>query len=121
MEQGEYERVVMGLVAHGGDARSLVLEAIEAARAGDLAQADELMVQSREAFARAHAIQTDLIRREAAGEDPPVTLLMVHAQDHIMNASTVYDLGLHIIEMCRRDYVGSAGRESSGSQERGEG
>lgn len=120
MEQSEYERVVMGLVAHGGDARSLVLEAIEAARGGDLPHADELMAQSREAFARAHAIQTDLIRREAAGDAPPVTLLMAHAQDHIMNASTVYDLGVQIIEMCRTGCVGAERRESSGPQERGE-
>lgn len=103
MDESEAEAIVGNLVVHGGDAKSLAIEAIEAARRGDFDRADDLMRQSTDALNEAHGFQTARIRQEVAGDShEPVTLLMVHGQDHLMNAITVHDLADQIVGLCRQ-------------------
>ena len=93
--------MVMELVVNGGMARSLAIEAIRNARQGNFEEADKLMKESAETLSKAHEVQTELITKEAGGEHMEVQLLMVHAQDHVMNAMTVYDLAVEIIELLK--------------------
>lgn len=75
-------QVVMELVVNGGHARSKSMEAIKAARKGDIEFAKEKIKEANEALNKAHNFQTSLIQKEAAGEEVGLSLLMVHAQDH---------------------------------------
>jgi Phosphotransferase system cellobiose-specific component IIA len=93
------EELIIQLIVNGGDARSRAMEAIRYAKAGDLAKARELIEQSGECLNKAHILQTGLIQNEAAGNKTEVTLLMVHAQDHLMNAMTVRDLAKEFVDM----------------------
>lgn len=102
MDQEKLELIIMELVVSGGNARSLAIKAIKAARQGDFKLADELMEEGSQSLDRAHSVQTELIQREAGGEHMQVQLLMVHAQDHLMNAMTVRDLAVELIEMNRK-------------------
>lgn len=95
----EMEQLIIELVVNGGNARSKALEAIEAAKNGESDIADSLMKECNQTLGEAHKKQTDIIQAEARGEHTPVTLLMVHAQDHLMNAMTVRDLAKAIIEI----------------------
>lgn len=93
------DQVVMELVVNGGHARSKSMEAIKAARKGEIEFAKEKIKEANEALNKAHNFQTSLIQKEAAGEEVGLSLLMVHAQDHLMNAMTVRDLAKEIISM----------------------
>ncbi|NRY61706.1 PTS lactose/cellobiose transporter subunit IIA [Clostridium beijerinckii] len=93
------DQVVMELVVNGGHARSKSMEAIKAARKGDIEFAKEKIKEANEALNKAHNFQTSLIQKEAAGEEVGISLLMVHAQDHLMNAMTVRDLAKEMISM----------------------
>ncbi len=95
----EMEIAVVGLITHAGDARSLAIQAIRTAREGDFAQARQLLQQCDEAMAQAHEYQTGLICQEAGGEPVALSLLLVHAQDHVMNAMTVRDLAVEMVAM----------------------
>lgn len=97
----DMEQIIMELVVNGGMARSLAIEAIRNARQGKFEEADKLMKESAETLSKAHEVQTELITKEAGGEHMEVQLLMVHAQDHVMNAMTVYDLAVEIIELLK--------------------
>lgn len=101
MEDKSMECIIMNLVINGGDARSYALEAIRAARKKDFDKADELIRECELAIGKAHITQTELIQKEAGGKHIEVQLLMVHAQDHLMNAMTVKDLAIEIIELCK--------------------
>ena len=101
MTDEKYEEIVMGLIVSGGNARSLAMEAIQAAKAGDFDKADILMTECEEALSEAHNIQTELIQKEIRGEHVHIMLLMVHAQDHLMNAIVVKDMALEFIELYR--------------------
>lgn len=93
-----YEQIVMQIIINGGDARAKSIKAIRSAREGDIGMALELMDHAGESLAKAHKTQTNLIQAEARGEKTEMTLLMVHAQDHLMNAMTVKDLAVEMIE-----------------------
>ncbi len=98
----KYEEVVMGLIVSGGNARSLAMEAIQAAKAGDFNKGGTLMEECEEALAEAHNIQTELFQKEIRGEHVQVMLLMVHAQDHLMNAIVVKEMALEIIDLYKK-------------------
>lgn len=103
MDEHEAEEIVMNLVVHGGEARSCAIEAIAAARAGDFARADKLMSASSDALMAAHGYQSRQISAEMSPEGGrAVSLLMVHGQDHLMNAITTHDLAVQIIGLCRQ-------------------
>lgn len=50
----------------------------------------------------AHNSQTGMLTKEANGEHVPITLLMVHSQDHIMNAITFRDLAGEIVDLYKK-------------------
>jgi PTS system cellobiose-specific IIA component len=98
MSGEQYESMIMSLVCYGGNARGAALEAIRAAKRGDFEKADELIKECNESILKAHNDQTGFIQREANGESEPVTWLMVHAQDHLMNAMVVRDIAIEMID-----------------------
>ncbi|WP_205619696.1 PTS lactose/cellobiose transporter subunit IIA [Gracilibacillus halophilus] len=89
----------MGIIVHGGNARSNALSSIKKAKEGDFQEAERLIDDANEELSQAHRVQTDLIQAETRGEGSEITLLMVHAQDHLMNAMTVRDLAQEMIEL----------------------
>lgn len=91
--------IIMGLIANGGNARSLAMKAMYAAKVGNFEEAQELLKASNESILQAHNMQTQLLTKEANGERSEVSLLMVHAQDHLMNAMTVKDLATEIVDI----------------------
>ena len=95
------EMAIMGLITNAGDARSLAIQAVRLARKGEFDEADKCMKQCTEAMENAHKYQTDLIWAETSGNPVPLSLLMVHAQDHVMNAMTVKDMAFEMIEILR--------------------
>ncbi|MBI0038635.1 PTS lactose/cellobiose transporter subunit IIA [Gilliamella sp. B14384H2] len=97
----EYEEIVMQLITNSGDARSRCLKAIRAARKGNFEQADSLIEEVKKFLAIAHKTQTELIQNEIQGNHIPVSLLIIHAQDHLMNAISMRDLAIEIIEILK--------------------
>jgi len=102
MEMDKYEMTIMNLVCQGGNARSLAMEAIQAAKSGDFEKADALLAESGTALLGAHQEQTDSIQNEVRGGHLPVMLLMVHAQDHLMDAMVIKDMAQEFIELYKR-------------------
>lgn len=90
------------LILHGGNARSCSMEAIDCAKRGDFEGAEAKLQEALNELQEAHRVQTELIQKEAGGEKTEVTLLMVHAQDHLMNAITVKELANEFIELYRK-------------------
>lgn len=91
------EEIIMNLIVHAGSARSLAMEAIQKAKEKKFDEAYELLENCNNEFLEAHEVQKQMIKDEINGEKTPISLLMVHAQDHLMNALTVKDLAEEII------------------------
>lgn len=93
----ENEQEIMQIIVHGGNARAKALMAVRNSREGNFNQANALLLEAKEAMTMAHKVQTKLIQAETRGEKTEISLLMIHAQDHLMNAMTVIELVTEMI------------------------
>jgi len=93
------EEIVFNIIGHAGDARSMCFEALAFAREGEFSKADELIKQAKDELVETHAIQNSMIQKEARGEKQELSLLLVHAEDHLMTAMLAKDLICEMIEM----------------------
>ena len=93
------EEVVMGLIINAGQARSLAYSALKQAKQGDFETAKTLMEQSHAALHEAHRVQTQLIESDEGQGKIKVSLVLVHAQDHLMTAMLARELITELIEL----------------------
>ncbi len=97
----EYEKTVTEIIATSGNARSCMIQAIWKAREGAFSEVEALVGQAEQDLNHAHVIQTRLLQQEVSGHPSEVTLLMVHAQDHLMTSITVKELATELIKEIR--------------------
>lgn len=103
-ENDETLQTIMGLIMNGGNAKGSAFEAIKAAKKGDFDEAEAKLKESDKFLSEAHNSQSGMLTKEANGDHVPVSLLMVHAQDHIMNAITFRDLAGEMVDMYKKIY-----------------
>lgn len=90
---------IFKLIASSGDSRGAAFEALRLARKQQFSAAKEKLITAKEKGNAAHEIQTKLITAETQGEKNEVSLLMVHAQDHLMTTLLARDLIEEMIGM----------------------
>ncbi len=95
----DLERDILNLITYSGEATSLSIEAIEFARNGEFARAEDCFKEADEKLIMAHKVQTSLMHREAAGETFSMSILLVHAQDHLMNSITINTLAKEFVKV----------------------
>lgn len=93
------EEIIMNLIVHSGEVRSYSMEAIQCAKNGNIHKAKELIEIAEKELSKAHNVQTSLIQKEANGEKTEISLLMVHAQDHLMTSMTLKSLAVELIDI----------------------
>lgn len=103
----DLESTVMEIIVNAGQTRSLCFEALQAARAGDFIQAQARLREADEYSRAAHRVQTQLIEHDAGEGKTPMTLIMVHAQDHLMNAILARELIAEMVELYQRQQAAS--------------
>lgn len=95
----DIEAIAMTIVGNAGESRSLSYEALRAAKKNDFDTAKKLLDEAKEKMYTAHSVQTELICNEADGKGIEINLLMIHAQDHLMNAILARELVEELIEV----------------------
>ena len=93
------ELIIFDIINSAGTAKGLAYEALEEVINGNYEKADELLAESDKELVVAHKIQTKLIQDEANGIHHDVTVLFVHAQDHLMNAMEARSLISYLISL----------------------
>jgi PTS system cellobiose-specific IIA component len=76
--------------------------ALRAAKKGNFEEATKYIEEANKEMLKAHEIQTNLIVKEAGGEKIEVGLIMVHSQDHLMNAILFKDLAQEFIDLYKK-------------------
>ena len=100
----DIESIVFEIISNGGNAKGLIYEAISCSERGDFKEADALLEEADVYLTKAHKIQTELIQQEASGNHNEVTILFVHAQDHLMSAMEVKTMAEKLIRINKRIY-----------------
>lgn len=95
----DLELIIMNIINYSGEARSLSMESISFAKEGNFDKAYEGIEEASTKLSLAHKSQTKLIQEEARGETKTISLLLIHAQDHLMNAIIAKDMAYEFIEL----------------------
>lgn len=99
----DQEAVVMEIIVNAGEARSLCYEALAKAKKNEREQARALLKQAKECLNRAHLTQTQLIEADQGEGKVKMTLVMVHAQDHLMTTILAHELVSEMVAMYERN------------------
>lgn len=95
----DLELSIMNIIVNAGDAKSFAYEALEKVNEEIYEEADELMKKASEALKLAHNSQTEMLQKEASGEKIEISVLFIHAQDHLMTALSEINLIEQIIKL----------------------
>ena len=98
----DLEMAAMELVGNSGESRSLSFEALYLAKEGKIGEAQEKIKEAKQKMLAAHSIQTELICKEADGEEFKLGLLMVHAQDHLMTTMTLKEVASEMLHLYKK-------------------
>ncbi|MCO8289102.1 PTS lactose/cellobiose transporter subunit IIA [Tetragenococcus halophilus] len=102
MNKQEVSMIGFEIVAYAGEARSQLLDALNEAKNGEFEQAEMLIEKASKTLSEAHQSQTQMLSKEANGEEVDLGFIMVHGQDHLMTALLLKDLVKHIIELYKK-------------------
>ncbi len=95
----DLETIAMGLIGNAGEGKSLAFEALALAKKKDFENARKKLQEAQSKMYEAHHIQTELIVKEADGDKIEMNLILIHAQDHLMNALLAKELIAEMIEL----------------------
>lgn len=99
MNKEDVQTVSFQIIGYAGDAFSCFYKSVEAARKGNFELADSLVGQGKSSLTKAHNAQTDLLAAEARGENVEHSVILVHAQDHLMTAIMYEHIAREFIEL----------------------
>ena len=93
------ELIALNLISNSGTARTKAFEALHKAREGKYEEAKILLKESEESSLLAHNAQTELLQAEANGDNSNYSIIMVHAQDHLMTSILAKELIEEMVTM----------------------
>ena len=98
------ELICFQIISTVGTARSLYIEAIQEAKAGNIEKARELVEEGEKVFVEGHKAHAGLIQQEASGEKVEVQLLLMHAEDQLMSAEAFKIIANEFIDLYEKIY-----------------
>ncbi len=84
----DLETISFKIISQVGLARSIYVEAIQQAKAGNFDRADELIIEGYEAFREGHLAHAGLIQTVAQGIEVKLDLILMHAEDQMMSTDS---------------------------------
>ncbi|MGE6257184.1 PTS lactose/cellobiose transporter subunit IIA [Heyndrickxia sporothermodurans] len=93
------ELIAFNMISQVGTAKSMIMEALYAAREGNYDEAEKKLQESRSFLNDGHKVHHKLIQEEASGKQLPFSILIMHAEDQMMSAETISDLVKEMIRM----------------------
>lgn len=89
----------MMMILYAGNATQLAFQALRKVKTRAFSEAKELLLQAKQESTKSHQIQTELLTSIASGQEVPVDVLLIHAQDHLMNSVLAIDMIEEMIDV----------------------
>lgn len=102
MNKQQVQEFAMHIIGFAGNAYSCFFQALEKTKQNEFDKSNELLEEGNSFLTKAHRLQTDLITKEAQGQESEYSTLMIHAQDHLMNAILVKKLIVELIDLNKK-------------------
>lgn len=93
--------VAMNVIINAGDGRVCIDQAMDALAEFDFDRAEKCLEEADAKILEAHKSQTEMIQREAGGEEFETSLLFIHAQDTLMTISAELHMAKKMMPVVR--------------------
>lgn len=97
----DMELICFQIIANAGSAKSGYIKAFRFAREGKFDEVEKEIEESKKMYLKAHEAHQKLITKEASGEKIEFSLILMHAEDQLLNADTVGALVMENIELIK--------------------
>lgn len=98
----ELEEICFEMISAVGSARSSYIEAIQEAKKGNIENAENMIEEGSKMFVEGHHAHAKLVQAEASGDKPPVSLILVHAEDQLMSAEAFKIIATELIDVYKK-------------------
>lgn len=102
MNEEEIKLNSFQIIAHSGDALDCFQKAINCAKENDYIGAEENLKNGKKYMVEAHKVQTKLLTSETCGETIDISVILLHAQDHLMTTLQYERTANEFIEMYKK-------------------
>ena len=102
MTKEEMQMIAFQIITYAGDAFADFYNSVDEAMEGHYEEAEALIQKGNTTLNEAHKSQMDLLTAEASGEEMEYSIMMVHAQDHLMNAINYERLAKQMIRFVQK-------------------
>ena len=99
MEKEKIQSIAFEVITLASEAMDACFRSLKAAKEGDRNASKTFMDQYDAVISKAHKTQMSLISNEARGVEMPYSIIMVHAQDHLMQAIFIQRVIKELIEV----------------------
>ncbi|MCM3156656.1 PTS lactose/cellobiose transporter subunit IIA [Bacillus subtilis] len=93
------EQISFQLILHSGNARSCIIQSLRAYKEGNKDEADALIAKAEQDLSAAHDIHFQMIQKESGGEAQAFSLLLMHAEDHLMSTLSMKELVKEMLDL----------------------
>lgn len=101
----DLEEMSLEIITNVGTARSMYVEAVEAAKAGNFEEAHNLVAEGEKIFINGHHAHADLVNAKVGVEDLQYIFLVMHAEDQLMSAETLKIVCDQLIDLLEQNAV----------------
>ena len=95
----DLEEMALEIITNVGTARSMYVEAVEAAKCGNFEEAHNLVAEGEKIFVNGHHAHADLVNAKIGVEELQYMFLVMHAEDQLMSAETLKIVCDELIDM----------------------
>ena len=98
-KKSDLEEMALEIITNVGTARSMYVEAVEAAKTGNFEEAHNLVAEGEKIFVNGHHAHADLVNAKIGVEELQYMFLVMHAEDQLMSAETLKIVCDELIDM----------------------
>ncbi|MCC0698034.1 PTS lactose/cellobiose transporter subunit IIA [Clostridioides sp. ZZV15-6383] len=103
LEMNEEQQTAFDIISQVGAAKSLYMEIIQLCEQREFNNIDKLMEEAESYLIAGHKEHTKLVQKEAQGNIGQYSLLLVHAEDQLMNAETLKFIAQKFIHLYKEE------------------
>lgn len=98
----ELKNDLIEIISLSGEVKKEFLEAVKHSKNNDFEKAQSIFNKADDKLIKAHLKQTELIKQESSGKKIESSLLLTHAQDHLMTAILLKDMAKEFIDLYKK-------------------
>jgi PTS system cellobiose-specific IIA component len=98
----ENEQIAFNIIANAGSAKSLYIEIINKCEIEAFDSIDDMFEEAEGYLIEAHKTHSGLIQNEAVGNKTKFSLLLMHAEDQLMQTETIKLLAQKFYKLYRK-------------------